>query len=141
MIKYEDLIWKEHKANNIQTNPLEDIYCIIDTGDSARMYFIKPQYPLHEDGSINTKEDEPELYILFENIGYEASNKEKREYGYQFSNYDGYVYDGNKNFCRAFKSLEEAKHGAYQQYVAIFGFVLAHLGDVEKLTADHFVVK
>lgn len=140
MIEEKDFIWKERKTNNIPTNPLDCFYCIIDVGDSARLYSIQPQYPLDEN-CIKTS-DEPELYILFEDVVRKATTEDRDYFFYEESNYDGYVFNGNKYFVRAFNNLEDAKKQAYKQYKAIYGFVLSHIvDDINEATKNHFVVK
>lgn len=141
MIRKEDFVWKEHRVNNIDTNPIENIYCIIDVGESARRYSIQPQYPLHKEGYIDTINDKPELYILFEDIGRKATIEEKNNWICKSNLYDDYCFNG-KGFIRAFKTLEEAKEQAYKQYIAIFGYALSHIvDDVEDATKKHFVIK
>ena len=139
MIKETDMQWHEHYENNIQTNPIGEYYCIIDLGESARKYGIAPQYP-SSNGVVIDRTKEPELYILFEAIGREATDWEKQAVFYNSINYDGYVFEHEK-FVRAFKTLEEAKKRAYVQYRAVYGYALSHVcGDVEDATKKHFVV-
>lgn len=74
MLKQEDFKWKEHHSNNIPDNPIDEYYCIIDTGAHARKYSIQEQMadateqcsPLQENSYICPDEDEPEYFILFE---------------------------------------------------------------------------
>lgn len=140
MIEERDFIWKERKVNNIETNPLDCYYCIVDVGDCARIYSIMPQYPVDEQGL--TILGEPELYIFFEDIAYKSSNEDKKDFFYKNCNYDGYLINGNKCFIRAFKTLEEAKKRAYFQYKAIYGYALSYIvDDINDATKKHFVVK
>ena len=139
MVKKEDFIWKKHFVNNIETNPLEYYYCIIDTGKGARRYAIQPQYPSEKTGLIlDTKN--PEYYILFEDIGKKATEEERKNHLYQYNNLDGYIFDG-KGLVRVFKTLEDAKERACVQYSAIYGYALNYIGNTEEITQNHFVVK
>ena len=141
MLKENDFVWKERTTNNIPTNPFECFYCIVDVGDCARLFSIEPQYPLDKDG-MTLSNDEPEFYILFENIAKKATTIDKDDFFYEESHYSGYIFSGNKGFVRAFKTLEEAKRQAFKQYSAIYGFVLSHIvDDVNIATKKHFVVK
>lgn len=146
MLKKEDFSWKVHHANNIPTNPIDEYYCIIDVGAHARKYSIEEQFPLRENGCICPDEDSPEYYILFESTGAKATDEDKKKMFYKESEsecftatlFDGYVFSHN-SFIRVFKTIEEAKEAAYEQYKAIYGFVLAHIiDDVEEATSKHF---
>lgn len=138
MLKKEDFSWRAHHANNIPTNPIDEYYCIIDVGAHARKYSIEEQFPLRENGCICPDEDSPEYYILFESTGAKATDEDKKKMFYKESEFDGYVFSHN-SFIRVFKTIEEAKEAAYEQYRAIYGFVLAHIvDDVEEATNKHF---
>lgn len=141
MLNIEDFIWKEHKANNISTNPLEEWYCIVDLGNgNAKKYSIKPQYP-SKDGICINSDDKPEYYIFFESNGSLATEKDKKSFTYKSCNYDGYIFE-METFIRVFTSLEDAKNRAYYNYKAIFGYCLSHItDDVEKATKEHKVIK
>jgi len=141
MLTEKDFIWKEHKANNIPTNPLEEYYCLIDLKDCVRKYSIVPQYPEIDTCCIDTKAD-PELYILFEAVGDRATDEDKERYSfiYESNNYDGCLFK-KKSFVRAYKTMEEAKKRAYLQYRMIYGFALSHIvDDVEASTKDHICI-
>lgn len=148
MLKQEDFKWKEHHSNNIPDNPIDEYYCIIDTGAHARKYSIQEQManateqcsPLQENSYICPDEDEPEYFILFESSGNKATDKDKENMFYKESSFDEYVF-GHDTFIRVFKTMEEAKEQAYKQYKAIYGYVLAHIvDDVEEATSNHFCV-
>ena len=140
MLKENDFIWKEHNANNIKQNPLDEWYCLVDTCICARKYSIVPQYP-SDDGVLIKPNSDPEYYILFESTGKKASEEEQNEWYYKSSNFDGYLFN-NKSFIRVFKTKEEAEKRAYYNYKMIYGYVLSHIEkDVEKATFNHFVVK
>ena len=139
MIKENEFIWKEHKSNNIDTNPLEEIYCIVDIGDSAKKYSIK--YQMFEgDGFPMNSKDKAQYYILFETNGKKATTDDKKDWFYKSCHYDNYLFK-NETFIKVFTSLEEAKKRAYQQYSHIYGGILKYIvDDVEDATKNHFVV-
>jgi hypothetical protein len=139
MIKETDMKWHEHYENNIQTNPIGEYYCIVDLGERARKYGIAPQHP-SIDGIVIDRNQDPELFILFESIGRKATDEDKQEIFYDSVNYDGYVFE-NERFVRAFRTLDEAKKRAYVQYRAVFGYALSHIcPHVDDATNKHFVV-
>ena len=111
MLKENDFVWKEHNANNIKQNPLDEWYCIVDTCICARKYSIVPQYP-SDDGVLIKPGSDPECYILFECTGKKASEEEQNEWYYKNSNFDGYLFN-NKTFIRVFKTKEQAEKRAY----------------------------
>lgn len=140
MVKFEDFVWKEHKANNIKENPLEEWYCIVDTGNHARKYGVRPQYPL-KDGIYTDFNTEPEYYILFESSGRKATEDDKRQWVYKSVNFDGYIFN-DETFIRVFKNREEAEKRAYLGYTHVYGYSLSFIvDDIEQATNKHFVVK
>jgi len=139
MLKEQDFIWKEHMTNNIPSNPLEEYYCLVDTGSCIRKYSIQPQYPEIRNGYVDHSK-EPELYIFFEATGRKATDEEKKSMFYEYTNYDGCVFD-HKTFIRAYISMIEAKQRAYFNYKAIYGYALSHIVDnVEDSTKDHVFI-
>lgn len=139
MIKESEFVWKEHKVNNIETNPLDEIYCIVDVGSCAKKYSIKYQM---EDGSrsANSSDEKAKYYILFETHGQKATVQDKEDFFYKLSNVDGYVF-GHETFIKVFEDLDEAKHQGYKQYSCIYGGVLHYFTEnIDKATKDHFVV-
>jgi hypothetical protein len=138
MLQEKDFVWKEHYENNMNTNPLQEWCCIIDVGDTARKYSIVPQYP-SKDGICVDHSCDPEYYILMEAIGRKATDEDKNSFVYQYSNYDGYMFN-TPSLVRVFTDMESAKKRAYVQYKAIFGFVLSHITDIDNATKNHFVI-
>lgn len=140
MLTEKDFVWKEHYSNNINTNPLDEYYCIVDCGNYARKYGIVPQYP-SKDGVTVSLKDDPEYYILFESRGNKASDTDRNKLFYEMCNFDDYLFE-NPSFIRVFKTLDEAKKRAYVQYKTIFGYVLSHIeANTELATQHHFSVK
>ena len=139
MLEKQDFIWKEHFANNIPTNPLEEYYCIIDCGNNARKYSIIPQYP-SDDGISEKTSEKPECYVFFESIGRKATENDKKNFFYNYIQFDGYIFD-KASFIRVYKTLDEAKERAYVQYKAIFQYVLSHIErNTDLATQHHFCV-
>ena len=99
-------IWKEKKVNDIDSNPLECWICKTEMGEHERIYRIVPQYPSDETGL--TTSDEPELYVLFEEIVFEGR--------------DGRIHDSDY-FVKACKTLDEAKKRAELQYSHIANII------------------
>lgn len=127
-------------ANNLRENPLEEWYCIVDVGNSARKYGIKPQYPL-KDGIYTDVNADPEYYILFESTGRKATENDKNKRFYKNVNFDGYIFD-NETFIRVFKNKEDAQKKAYYGYTSVYGYAFSFICDnVQNATSKHFVVK
>lgn len=142
MVKLEDMVWHEKCVNNIDENPLEEYYCLIDVGEGCvRKYSIKPQYPLEDDSLIiENHSKEPELYILFESRCHYASEKEKKLWYYSFNCVKGCIED-DVVFIRAFKDIEDAKKRAFFQYRAIYGYAFSYVTDsVDEATKEHKVI-
>lgn len=91
LLKEKDFIWKVKKINNIESNPIEYWYTVYYERDSARKYYIVPQYPLI-DGEYEDQNSEPELYVYFESIGWKLKGSSEKECKYTSIN-DGYKYD------------------------------------------------
>jgi len=105
---YLDFEWKPHYPNNIPRNGQDGWRCEINPREwQRRVYYIRFQYTQSEYGLI-LNQDEPELYILFE----------------------------NETFIYAFKMLEEAKKRAYTQYAHIYGYVASFLPKSETITIN-----
>ena len=137
LCKREDMHWKEWRANNIDSNPIEELYCILDCDTYARKYSIVPQYP-STDGVCVYRDQEPEYYILFEASGHKATEEEQQAIFYQQMNYSGYLFK-TPSFIRVFKTLDDAKKRAYHQYTAVYGYVASHFDvDIDK---SHFFVQ
>jgi hypothetical protein len=140
MLAEKDFIWHERHENNISTNPLGEYYCIVDFGDGARKYAIRPQYP-SKDGVVIDRTSDPELFILFEATGRRATDEDKSYPFYSSVHCNDYLFH-HESFIRAFKTMEEAKARAYVQYRAIFGYVLSHMNqDIDEATKQHFCVE
>lgn len=121
ILKKEDLKWKVKNSNNIKGNSLEYWYTTYHNGDSSRKYYIIPQYRMLENGCVDIH-SEPELYIYFEALG------RKLEDGEEDCKYsgigDGYVYEKG-TFKRAYRTIEEAKERAYEDYRHIYSYVMS----------------
>lgn len=140
MLKIKDFNWTPHYANNIDSNPIEEYYCTIDVGNGhARKYSIQEQYPLI--GHFQQDMSQPvQYYILLEAIGHPATDEDKQHIFYGYSNFDDYVFE-KSSFIRVYTDLKTAQEGAYEQYKAIYGYVLSHMvDDVEAETQTHFCV-
>lgn len=95
----EDFIWEPYYPNDIESNGLDGYDCTIFNGTpSERKYSIRFQYKQDTDGLILNNKD-VELYVLFE----------------------------CETFIHAYKTLEDAKTRAYNQYVHIFGYVASFI--------------
>lgn len=119
LLKENDFVWKIKKINNIKSNPIEYIYTTYNNNNTARKYYIVPQYSLIDE-KYNDLNSEPELYIYFESTGLRL--KDGEEYCKYSSIMDVYKYEKG-TFKRAFKSIEEAKHRAYIDYYMIYCYV------------------
>lgn len=130
MITEKDFIWHIKKANNIETNPKECEFCIINTlGDEGKIFVIKEQFPADERGLILS--DIPEYYILFESSCMKTNKKESWNYGdYKI---------GSLHFIRVFKTLEEAKKRAFVQYSHIYNGLYESV--FNEKPKGHYVVK
>lgn len=118
IFKEEDFVWKEKRINNRETNPIEYWYTAYYIGDSAKKYYIVPQFPLVNGSTKTDLNSEPELYIFFKSIGRKLRKDEKENRCRSIG--DGFVYSKG-TFKRACKTLDEAKSMAYRDYLMIHG--------------------
>lgn len=114
------MIWYEHRANNIPTNPISCWFAIDFSSKYSKTYryfYIIPQYP-SEDGFTTKDGDDPELYVLFEGRCTEYERGDARDSLFndmlmlpEKTNGEIQVFwDSSKStFLRAFKTIEEAK--------------------------------
>lgn len=121
------LIWREHRANNMESNPISFWFAIDYSSKynkTYRYFYIIPQYP-SKDGVTIKDGDDPELYVLFEG---RCTEYEKGDIEYETRNGRGWEYfedlivfeengevkaywDSSKStFLRAYKTMDEAKH-------------------------------
>ena len=113
VLKSEDLIWKDIIANNLEGNPKEGIYSILNKKDSDSFYACKWSiiFQPKELRPMRVESDgEVDLYILFHkryfNLEEPLSYPPPSKFG---NNYDINSYG---EFIRAYRTLEEAKEGA-----------------------------
>ncbi len=90
LLKENDFVWKIKKINNIKSNPIEYIYTTYNNNNTARKYYIVPQYSLIDE-KYNDLNSEPELYIYFESTGLRL--KDGEEYCKYSSIMDVYKYE------------------------------------------------
>ena len=139
MIDESMLKWHKKYVNNIETNPIECLYCIIDYGDgNGRMYRIQAMRKADYNGRIEIK-DGYKYFLFFESYVKKADTEildglERNSY------YLGYQVE-SETLIQIYDSMEDAKRRAYVQYYAIYGYCLSEAGDdVEEMTKTHFVV-
>ena len=122
------LTWREHRANNIESNPISFWFAIDYSSKynkTYRYFYIIPQYPSEDGVTIKDWKDDPELYVLFEG---RCTEYEKGDIEYETKNGKGWEYfedllvfeengevkaywDSSKStFLRACKTMDEAKH-------------------------------
>lgn len=131
MLKEKDFAWHAKRANNIETNPVEYLYCIVNLGgNTGKLYAIKAQYPADSNGLITSKN--PEYYILFET----SCSKTLRMSPWNFGEYE----PNPLHFVRVFKTLEEAKSRAFVQYSHVYLSAAKDVLSKERIE-KHFVVK
>lgn len=120
------LEWKERRVNNIPSNPRDCYWAIGQVGDSYRLYTIIEQYPCDTDGM--TTGNEPELYVLFEEIngrpvGNVFTNEKELEEWKFATEWGGYWFKSRGSFVHAYKSLDDAKARAETQISHIHNII------------------
>lgn len=138
MIKEKDLKWHIKRVNNIETNPIDSEYCIVDRGGgTGRMYRIQPMYPADPFGLINRKTNF-KYFIFFECSVRKAIDEELMKY--KAIHYSGYLVL-DETLIQVYDTMDEAKKRAYEQYRHIYGYALSHVvEDIEEATKNHFIV-
>lgn len=85
MFKKEDLVWHIHKTNNIETNPIDEIFCIFydEKNDFAKKFAIRFQYPRDEKYLTHPTEnfEDAEYFILFLSHGKKDDLENKLGFG------------------------------------------------------------
>ena len=66
MLGFDDFIWKNHLLKNIEGNPVDEIYCIIENKDSGSYikYGIKMQYEMDSE-YMPVDTDNAKYFIVF----------------------------------------------------------------------------
>lgn len=138
MIKEKDLKWHIKRVNNIETNPIDSEYCIVDQGGgTGRMYRIQPMYPADYTGLRNQKNGY-KYFIFFECSVRKATDEELLKY--KPIHYSCYLIL-SESLIQVYDTMEDAKKRAYEQYKHIYGYVLSHVvDDTEESTKCHFIV-
>ena len=113
VLKSEDLIWKDIFANNMEINPKEGIYTILNKKYNDNKFYACKWSIIFQSKElspmcINSKED-IDLYILFQKRYFDL---DKPLIYPNVSNKGFYDVNDYGEFIRAYRTLEEAKEGA-----------------------------
>ena len=119
------LKWNERKTNDIETNPLDCYWAVGSAKAYPRLYRIVEQYPADANGLRIG--DEPELYVLFEEIngrpiGDVFTNEKELNEWKSAKKWGDFWFKGDGCFVHAYKTLKEAKARAEVQ--------LKHISDL-----------
>jgi len=138
VIKEADLRWHIKYVNDIESNPKECEYCIIDCGDdTGRMFRVEVMPKADSNGRIKMEE---EPYFCFYESSVKKVETENADDCKRCSLYSGYRMI-NDTLIQVYDSKEDAKKRAYTQYYAIYRYCLDVAGyDIEETTKSHFVI-
>ena len=136
-LQAEHLVWKPIHANNIKSNPIEGIYCLIlNTDETGRIYGRKYtiifQKETDEKGMVVGDIDQ---YILFEksytDILGPTDYPEPTDNPSHMDNncFTLCAYDINDygKFVHAYSDIEKAKTRAVYQFKAVFAYAMSHI--------------
>lgn len=146
LLKESDFIWKELYSNNMPCNGIDGYYCLIDvSGGTTRTYTLLSQREKRKkDGSNIVKEQGNGYFILKTPVEYwilleKLANIEgdikipEPSNDFSFKHEDNCLHactaNGHGSFIRVYTDFEEAKKGAYEQYISLYGFTMAHMED------------
>lgn len=112
------LEWNTRQINDIETNPLDCYWAVGAVQTYPRLYRIIEQYPADTNGTRTA--DNPELYVLFEEIGGRRisdvfTNEEELKEWADSQKWGDCWFKRDGRFVHAYKTLEEAKARAETQ--------------------------
>ena len=117
--------WHKHHINNIDDNPIDEIYTILDYGEEdgfAKKFSIVYNYPLGEKWQTLVKE--PNYYVVFVANGNYSDNDD----------YLGYEFE-HPSMIQVFDSENKAKEYIEQFQIPFYmsGYLESHILEKEEV--------
>lgn len=135
MLGFEDFIWKNHFAKNIEGNPIDEIYCIIrnNDNDSYIKYGIKMQFDMDENYFPKEVDIEKAKYfVVFISYGRNMMSEEidqlnhDRRFNSSKGGYGERIFEDG-TFQYVATSLDDAKRYCYEYLFKFMEYPLSYV--------------
>ena len=129
-------IWHEHHTNNIDQNPIDEIYTILAYNDDegfCKKFSIKFQYEVDENFCTRTTDyKNAKFFNVFVSNGIKASPKHEKD---GHSVYSGYYFEDYDTLLYTTDSLDSAKRYIEEFQLAFYlsGYLESHIHDEKEV--------